>query len=69
MSYTVRIYGDDPQAGPGALLSEHDYTSGVQALEFIAGAIGDGYAVELLAVDRGGICRLKQAAKKEGNAP
>jgi len=47
--YTVRIYGDDPQAGPGALLSEHDYTSGVEALEFMAGAIGDGHSIELLA--------------------
>jgi len=47
--YTVRLYGDDPQAGPGALLSEHDFRSGVEALEFIAGALGDGYAAELLA--------------------
>ena len=40
--HTVRIYGDDPQAGPGALLEEHDYASEQEARGFAAEAARDG---------------------------
>jgi predicted RNA-binding Zn-ribbon protein involved in translation (DUF1610 family) len=42
MTYTVRIYGYDPQAGPGALLEEHDFTDEDQAREAYAGSIAGG---------------------------
>ena len=39
---TVRIYGHDPQAGPCALLSEHDFTSEAEAREFTREAVRAG---------------------------
>jgi hypothetical protein len=47
--YMVRVYGDDPQAGPGALLEEAGFTSGLDAVRYIAGAAGQGLRAELLA--------------------
>jgi hypothetical protein len=43
-TYTVRIYGDDPQAGPLALLGEHDYLSEAEAREFAGEAVRSGAA-------------------------
>lgn len=45
--YLVSIYGPDPQAGPDALLEEAALTSGLDALEFIAGYAGSGKRAEL----------------------
>lgn len=46
--YTVRIYGDDPQAGPDALLSEHEFARDFTwMLEVMAAALADGCAVTL----------------------
>jgi len=42
--FTVRIYGDDPQAGPGALLEEHEFTSEAEAREFARQTVRDGAA-------------------------
>ena len=47
--YVVRIYGDDHQAGPGALLEEAALTSPIDALEYIAGHEGTGKRAELWA--------------------
>lgn len=47
--YMVRVYGDDPQAGPGALLEESDFTSGLDAVRYIADTAGPGLRAELLA--------------------
>jgi hypothetical protein len=40
--YTVRIYGYDPQAGPGALLEEHDFTDETEARAAYAASIAGG---------------------------
>ena len=40
--FTVRMYGHDEQAGPGALLSEHDFTDEGQAREAYADCIAGG---------------------------
>lgn len=47
--YVVSIYGDDPQAGPGALLEEAGFASGLDALRYIAGHEGTGKRAELAA--------------------
>ncbi len=47
--YTVSIYGPDAEAGPGALLEVAGFTSGVEALEYIAGHAGTGKRAELAA--------------------
>lgn len=49
MAYIVRIHGADPQAGPDALLEEAALTSGLDAVEFIAGYAGTGKRAVLLA--------------------
>ena len=55
--YVVRIYGDDPQAGPGALLSEHDFADEGEARdwarEIAADAAADGLTVTLDGVEVG----------------
>jgi hypothetical protein len=48
--YLVRVYGPDPQAGPGALLEEADFTSGLDAVAYIAGEAGTGKRAELSAI-------------------
>jgi hypothetical protein len=40
--FTVRIYGYDEQAGPGALLEEHDFTDEGEARECYAGSMAGG---------------------------
>lgn len=52
MTYTVRIYGPHPEAGPDSLLCEHDDSDAVETLLLIAAALRDGYTAELLATER-----------------
>lgn len=40
--YTVRLYGHDAEAGPDALLEEGDFTSGLDAVRYIAESAGTG---------------------------
>lgn len=47
--YLVKIYGYDPLAGPGALLEVADFTSGLDAMRYIADQAGTGHRAELLA--------------------
>lgn len=45
--YVVKLYGYDPQAGPGALLEEAGFASGLDAFRYIAGCAQDGKRAEL----------------------
>ena len=47
--YVVSIYGDDLEAGPGALLEVAEFSSGLEALEYIAGHEGTGKRAEFAA--------------------